>query len=82
VLLNTSIVAERIRKGEEADIPAIMAGSVAEGMHDFTTRLAQLIDENLLDLKTAEKYAPHPEELRSRVRGIDVKSDTLVSKGR
>ena len=80
VLLNTSLVAERIREGGENDIPAIMAGATDEGMHDFTTRLFQLINEGWIDLRTAERYAPNPEALRSRVRGIDVKADTLVGK--
>ena len=40
------------------------------------------INESYLDLRTAQKYAPNIEALRSRVKGIEVKSDTLVSKGR
>lgn len=80
VLINNAVVSERIRKAQDDDLPAIMSGSVEEGMHDFTIRLGQMIEDNWLDLRTAEKYAPHPEELRSRVRGIDVKADSLVSK--
>ena len=32
------------------------------------------------DMKTAERYAPNAEALRSKVRGIRVKADVLVSR--
>jgi twitching motility protein PilT len=82
VLLNNGIVADRIREGRDEDLPAIIAGGAEMGMHDFTSSLLRLVKENWVDLKVAEKYAPNVELLRSRVRGIDVKSDGLVSKGR
>lgn len=82
VLIVNSVVADRIRDGADDELPAIMAGSVEEGMHDFTSSLVRLINESYLDLRTAQKYAPNVEALRSRVKGIEVKADTLVSKGR
>jgi twitching motility protein PilT len=80
VLLNNGIVAERIREGRDEDLPAIMAGAADVGMHDFTTSLYRLVKEGWVDIQTAEQYAPHAEALRSRVRGIEVKADVLVSK--
>jgi twitching motility protein PilT len=82
VLLNNGIVADRIREGSDEDLPAIIAGSAESGMHDFTSSLLRLVKENWVDLKVAERYAPNVEVLRSRVRGIDVKSDGLVSKAK
>lgn len=82
VLLVTSVVADRIRDGLDDDLPAIMAGSVEEGMHDFTSSLVRLINESYIDLRTAQRYAPNVDALRSRVKGIEVKADVLVSKGR
>lgn len=80
VLLNTPIVADRIREGKDDDLPAIMAGSAQEGMHSFTESLVRLVEENYVDLRTAEHYAPNPESLRAKVRGIKVKADVLVSR--
>jgi Tfp pilus assembly pilus retraction ATPase PilT len=82
VLLNNTVVADRIRDGADDDLPAIMAGSAEEGMHSFNESLARLIEENYIDLRTAVKYAPNVESLRAKVKGIDVKADVLVSKGR
>jgi twitching motility protein PilT len=80
VLLNTVTVTDKIRDGEDADLPAIMHGSEHEGMHDFTNSLARLVQEDWVDLRTAEKYAPNPEALRAKVRGIEVKAETLVTR--
>jgi twitching motility protein PilT len=80
VLLNTPIVGDCIREGRDADLPAVVAGSAQEGMHTFTDSLARLVKEDFVDLKTAERYAPNAEQLKSKFRGIDVKSDVLVSR--
>lgn len=80
VLLNTPTVEDAIREGEDENLPAIMHGSTSEGMHDFITSLSRLVEEDYVDLKTAERYSPNVEALRSKVRGIEVKADLLVSR--
>jgi twitching motility protein PilT len=80
VLLNNVTVADKIREGEDEDLPAIIHASEHEGMHDFTSSLAKLVEEEWIDLKVAERYAPSAEALRSKVRGIKVKSDTLIQR--
>lgn len=82
VLLNNTVVADRIRDAEDDDLPAIMSGSAEEGMHLFNTSLALLIEHDWIDLRTAEQYSPNREALRSAVRGIAVKADLLVSKSK
>jgi len=80
VLINNVTVADRIRDGADEDLHAIMSGSSEEGMHDFTASLSRLVDEDFVDLRTAERYAPNAEALRASVRGIKVKADVLVSR--
>jgi twitching motility protein PilT len=80
VLLSNSIVQEKIREGEDDDMPAIIAGSEGEGMHDFTGSIARLIEEDWVDLRVAERYAPNREALRSQVRGIKVAADKLIQR--
>ncbi len=80
VLLNTPIVSDRVREGKDEDLPAIMAGSVQEGMHSFTESLVRLVEEDYVDLRTAEHYAPNSDALRAKVRGIKVKADVLVTR--
>jgi len=80
VLLRNSTVVEKIRDAEDSDLPAVMGGSHSEGMHDFTMSLAELVEKGWVDLKVAERYAPNPEALRARARGIAVKAETLISR--
>ncbi len=80
VLLNTPIAATRIREGRDQDLPAIISGSAQEGMHSFTDSLYRLVNENFVDLKIAEQFAPNIDQLRARIRNIDVKADSLVSR--
>jgi twitching motility protein PilT len=80
VLLNSPTVKEKIRDAEDADLPAVMAGSEHEGMHSFTSSIARLVDEDWIDLKTAEFYAPNREALRSRVKGIQVRAEKLIAR--
>ena len=58
VLLASPSVSERIREGREEDLHAIIADSIHDGMHTFTDSLFRLVNENFVDLKTAEAFAP------------------------
>jgi len=80
VLLSTPIVKDKIREGEDDDLPAVMSGSEHEGMHSFTNSIAKLVEDDWIDLRTAEHYAPNREALRSRVKGIQVRAEKLVSR--
>lgn len=80
VLLNSSIVAEKIRQGEDQDLPAVINGSKNEGMQSFTQALADLVRKDWVTLRTAMSYAPNREALDSELKGVEVKAATLVSK--
>lgn len=80
VLLNTPIVCDRIREGGDEDFPAIIASSHGEGMHSFTDSLVRLVEQDYIDLKVAEQYAPNRDALISRVRGVEMPADRLVQR--
>lgn len=82
VLLNTPVVAQCIRDGRDEDLVAAITDSKDEGMHTFNDSLLRLVEEKLVDLRVAEEYAPNREQLHSRVHGIQVKSEGLVSRVR
>ena len=46
----------------------------------FTDSLARLVEEDWVDLQTAVRFAPNADALRSKIRGIKVKADVLVSR--
>jgi twitching motility protein PilT len=80
VLLNSPSVGDLIREGQEEDLYAVIADSKDIGMHTFTDSLYRLVTEHYVDLKVAESFAPHPEQLHSLVHGISLKSEGLISR--
>lgn len=78
VLIASPSVRDKIREGEENDLPAIVSTSEGEGMHSFTKSLSNLVNKEWVDLATALEFAPNRDALNSMVRGVQVKAATLV----
>ena len=82
VLLSNGTVREKIRDSEDEDIPAIINQSIHEGMRSFTHSLAELVETEMVNTHVALEYAPNREALASRLKGVEVKATTLVSRVR
>jgi twitching motility protein PilT len=82
VLINTPIVREKIRDGQDEDLPAIINSSIPEGMRSFTYSLAELVNKEWVAVQTAMGYAPNRDALSSMLKGVEVKSATLVHRVR
>jgi twitching motility protein PilT len=82
VLLNTPTVRDKIRDGEDEDIPAIIAGSITEGMRSMTYSLAELVNKEYVAVPVAMSYAPNRDALASALKGVQVKAATLVHRVR
>ena len=82
VLLNTSTVADKIRRAEDEDLPAIIAQSAEDGMRNFTFSLAELIESEKIYYDMAMEYAPSREALASAVKGIKTSTRGLVGRVR
>lgn len=80
VLLNSPTVRDKIREGEEADIPAIINQSSGEGMHSFTQSFGKLVRDEWVTLPTARHFAPNKEALDAMIKGVEVKAQGLVSR--
>ncbi|MHB8866151.1 MAG: type IV pilus twitching motility protein PilT [Pirellulaceae bacterium] len=80
VLLNNSIVKEKIVHEEDGDIPAILHACRDEGMRDFTQSLHELVEQGLIAREVAMDYAPNRDALRSRLKGIDTAGEGLISR--
>ncbi|MEE9295068.1 MAG: PilT/PilU family type 4a pilus ATPase [Phycisphaerae bacterium] len=82
VLLNNATVRDKIRRAEDEDLPAIISGSVEEGMRNFTHSLAELIESEKIYYDIAMEYAPSREALASEVKGIKTSTQGLVGRVR
>ncbi len=84
VLLGTPIVKEKIREGEDNDLPALINGNTGsdpgEGMHSFTLSLAALVKKEAISRATGMDHSPNREALDSILKGVEVKASTLVSR--
>jgi twitching motility protein PilT len=81
VLIASPIVRERIRDhGGEQDIPAIINGSLHDGMRSFTHSLAELVNKDMVAKRVAMEYAPNREALDSELKGVQVKAQTMVGR--
>lgn len=70
ILLNNSIVKDKIVREKDNELPAVIAHCVEEGMRSFTYSLSELITEEKVHYDTAMEYAPNREALASSVKGI------------
>ncbi|UCE59710.1 MAG: PilT/PilU family type 4a pilus ATPase [Phycisphaerales bacterium] len=70
VLLNNSVVKDKILRKEDDDIPSIISKSKQDGMRSFTQSLFELIDTEKVHYDTAMEFAPSREALSSAVKGI------------
>ena len=78
VLLGEAIVKEKIREGEDTDLPEIISGSKESGMRNFTTSLAEMIEQGLVFTDVAMEFAPNREALKGLLQGIKTSAQTLV----
>ncbi len=78
VLINNASVKDKIRHGEEDDLPMIVASATAEGMRNFTQSLAEMIEKELIYYDTAMEYAPNRDALESAVKGIKVSQQSII----
>lgn len=82
VLLTSPSVRDAIREHRDEDLSGIIAASRGEGMHSFTQSLAQLVQQERVDLHTAMDHAPNRNALDSLLKGVEVKASGLVGRGR
>lgn len=70
VMLVNASIRKLIEEEREVEVTSVIKASHSEGMMDYTECLKRLIDQELIDLKTAYAYAPNPDELKMSLKGI------------
>lgn len=80
VLLNTPLVRDKIRDGEENDLPSIISANPNSGMHNFNQSLATMVEENWIDRRIALSYTPNRDALDSLLKGIGIQTGGLVGR--
>ena len=73
-------VRELIRDERDSDLPAVVSNSRSDGMQSFTQALAELVEKEWIAVQTAMDYAPNRDALKSMLKGVQVKSASLVGR--
>ncbi len=70
VILNSSVVKDKIIRERDEELTDIMAHSQEEGMHTFTQSLCEMIEAEKIHYDTAMEYTTNRDALSSAVKGI------------
>lgn len=71
-------VKKLILEGRDHNLSDAIRIGEEEGMQDFTTSLKGLIDDELIDRPTAFQVAPNKEELKMKLKGINVSQPGII----
>jgi len=71
-------VRKLILEGRDHNLSDAIRIGYEEGMQDFTKSLKDLIDQELIDRPTAFQVAPNKEELKMKLKGINVSQPGII----
>jgi twitching motility protein PilT len=78
VMIANPMVRKLITEGRENEIIGVIRQSYHEGMLDFTESLRQMVEKEYISVKTAYAAAPNPDELKMRLKGIQVSGGGII----
>lgn len=78
VCLCNATVRKLLTESRDADIINVIKSSYGEGMLDFNESLRKLVEEEFIDTDTAYAAAPNPEELKMKLKGINIAGAGLI----
>ncbi len=78
IMIANSVIRKLIEEKRDNEIAAVIRASYHEGMIDFTESLRRLVEEEFISVKTAYAVAPNPDELKMRLKGINVSSGGII----
>ena len=72
IMIANGTIRKLIAQKRDSDILGVIRGSYHEGMVDFGESIRRLIEEEYIHPRTGYAAAPNPDELRMRLKGIQV----------
>jgi twitching motility protein PilT len=67
-----------IAEKRDADLLGVIKSSYGEGMVDFNESLRRLVEEDYIDQQTAFAAAPNAEELKMKLKGINISGSGIA----
>jgi twitching motility protein PilT len=78
IMIANASIRKMIEEKRENEIATVLRSSYNEGMVDFAEHLRHLVEEELISPAVAYEAAPNPDELRMKLKGIEVSSGKLT----
>lgn len=78
IMIASPPIRKLILEERENEIKTIIKSSYADGMIDFSEHLRRLVEEEFITPQAAYEAAPNPDELRMKLKGIEISSGGLV----
>ena len=78
IMVVTPTIQKLIREKEDRKIMDAIRAGEEEGMQDFTSALAKLVESNMISKKAGYVHAPNPEQLKMRLQGIYLGEDNRI----
>ena len=78
ICLVNATVRKLIADGRDAEIMGVVKSSYGEGMMDFNESLRLLVEQEYINHETAYAAAPNPEELKMRLKGINISGGGIL----
>ena len=78
ILIVNPSIRKLIMEERENEIKTVIRNSYNDGMIDFSEHMRQLVDAELIAPADAYDAAPNPDELRMKLKGIEISSGGLV----
>lgn len=78
IMIANPSIRKMIAEERDNDIPNVIRNSYHEGMIDFNESLRQLVEKEFITAQTAYSAAPNPDELKMRLKGIEVSSGGII----
>ncbi|MGE0434649.1 MAG: type IV pilus twitching motility protein PilT [Planctomycetota bacterium] len=78
IMVVTPTIQKLIREKEDRKIMDAVRAGEEEGMQDFTSALAKLVEGGMISRKAGYVHAPNPEQLKMRLQGIYLGEDNRI----
>jgi len=81
IMFVNSMVRKLIKEKEDKQIHDVLTSGDYDDMQDFNQSIMQLLENGYIDQKTALKHSPNPEQLKMKLRGIDLGQEKSILGG-
>ncbi len=78
IMFVNSMIRKLIKERDDKEIHKVIKGGDDNDMQDFNQSIKKLLDQGYITKEVALKHSPNPEQLKMKLRGIDLGQDKSI----